>query len=84
MARRYGEPQAQTLRTRVQRNTVVLSSMADGTEVLIARCVLRDGRWHLQWADSSERWLDYDGKAYLTLAIPMLFVDEDADGVFWG
>jgi len=64
--------------------------ISDGIEEIeqkVARVVLRDGSWHLQWADRSDRWRDYDNEVvdgYLTLAIPMLLIEQDEHGAFWG
>ena len=63
---------------------VDLIELEDDFRSPVARVILRAGRWHLQWANRSDRWLDYDDKAYLTLAIPMQLIEEDPSGVFWG
>jgi len=49
----------------------------------IARFQLSNGSWHLHWADRNGKWKLYDDRDYFTLAIPMVLVDQDADGVFW-
>ena len=72
------------LRTATRANYAVLFEVVNGSDMPIARVVLRTGRWQVQWADRSNRWHDYDEQSYLTLAIPMRLIEEDASGVFWG
>ncbi len=73
------------VRAEFRTNSVVVWLDLDNDHAMqIARVQLREGYWHLQWADRSDGWRDYDDKSYLTLAIPMDLIDQDPDSVFWG
>ena len=79
-------PTMPTLTLKVSSDAIVLLEVEDdGATCRVARFPLRDGHWRLQWMRGNGRWMDYEpGSRYLTLAIPMLLIDEDVDGCFWG
>ncbi|TWE11763.1 DUF3024 domain-containing protein [Rudaeicoccus suwonensis] len=65
--------------------SIVLSENESGSSIPIARFPRTDGYWRLQWMRGSGKWVDYEpGKRYRTLATPMLLIQEDADGCFFG
>ena len=82
---RQSQIPGRTVRAEIRTNSVVVWLDLDDDHALpIARVQLREGYWHLQWADRSDDWRDYDDKAYLTLAIPMDLINQDPGLEFWG
>jgi len=73
------------VRAEIRTNSVVVwLDLDDDHAMPIARVQLGEGYWHIQWADRSDAWRDYDDKSYLTLAIPMDLIDQDRGSEFWG
>lgn len=70
----------QGLQTIEHCDTVVLKD----SDVPVARFLIRDGRWALQWQRVTGRWADYSPQTFRVLDHLFARVEEDKDGCFWG
>lgn len=75
------QPGRTGLKVRETKNRLTLIDDETGA---VAAFVFGNGRWTLKWMRQNGRWAPYDDKSYRTLDVPMLLVDRDEYGCFWG